>query len=50
MGGYSSRHPGGANFSFGDGSVRFLKNSIQPAVFKFLANRADGEIIDAEKF
>ena len=50
VGGYSSRHPGGANFTFGDGSVRFLKNSITPSVLKYLANRADGEIIDADKF
>ena len=50
MGGYSSRHPGGANFAFGDGSVRFLKNSITASVFRLLANRADGEIISADKF
>jgi prepilin-type N-terminal cleavage/methylation domain-containing protein/prepilin-type processing-associated H-X9-DG protein len=50
VGGYSSRHPGGANFAFGDGSVKFLKTSIASSVLKFLANRADGEIIDADKF
>ena len=50
VGGYSSRHPGGGNFVFGDGSVRFLKNSIGAGTFRLLANRADGEIISAEKF
>jgi prepilin-type N-terminal cleavage/methylation domain-containing protein/prepilin-type processing-associated H-X9-DG protein len=50
VGGYSARHPGGANFAFGDGSVRFLKNSINGRVFRLLANRADGEIISADKY
>jgi prepilin-type processing-associated H-X9-DG protein/prepilin-type N-terminal cleavage/methylation domain-containing protein len=50
VGGYNSRHPGGANFAFGDGSVRFLKNSIGAGTFRLLANRADGEIISSEKF
>ena len=50
VGGYSSRHPGGGNFAFGDGSVRFLKNSIGAGTFRLLTSRADGEIISAEKF
>jgi prepilin-type processing-associated H-X9-DG protein/prepilin-type N-terminal cleavage/methylation domain-containing protein len=50
VGGYASRHPGGANFAFGDGSVRFLKNSIGPGIFLLLANRADGEIISSDRF
>jgi prepilin-type N-terminal cleavage/methylation domain-containing protein/prepilin-type processing-associated H-X9-DG protein len=50
VGGYRSRHPGGGNFTFGDGSVRFLKNTISPTVFRWLANRADGEIISSDKF
>jgi prepilin-type processing-associated H-X9-DG protein len=50
VGGYDSRHPGGANFAFGDGSVRFLKTSIAAGTFRLLANRSDGEIISADRF
>lgn len=50
VGGYSSHHPGGSNFAFGDGSVKFLKGSISPQVFRHLGNRADGEMISAEQY
>jgi len=50
VGSYSSWHPGGANFAFGDGSVRFLKTSISRRVLRLLANRADGEIISSDRF
>ena len=50
VGGFGSSHPGGANFTFGDGSVRFLKNSIRSKVYGYLGNRADGEMISADQF
>jgi prepilin-type processing-associated H-X9-DG protein len=50
VGGFGSNHPGGANFAFGDGSVRFLKNSINPQVYRYLGNRADGEIVSGDQF
>jgi len=50
VGGFGSPHPGGANFSFGDGSVRFLKNSINPQVYRWLGNRADGEMLSGDQF
>jgi prepilin-type N-terminal cleavage/methylation domain-containing protein/prepilin-type processing-associated H-X9-DG protein len=50
VGGFSSRHSGGVNCAFGDGSVRFLKNSIAPNVFQCLGNRADGELISDEQY
>jgi prepilin-type processing-associated H-X9-DG protein len=47
---YWSRHPGGANFLFGDGSVRFLKSTINPVPWRGLATRAMGEVISADSF
>ncbi len=43
--GFSSRHPGGCNFCFADGTVRFLKDTIDPRVFAALSTRAGGEMI-----
>jgi prepilin-type N-terminal cleavage/methylation domain-containing protein/prepilin-type processing-associated H-X9-DG protein len=42
----ASRHPGGVNVLFGDGSVHFLKNSINSVVLSALCTRASGEVID----
>jgi prepilin-type processing-associated H-X9-DG protein len=50
VGGFSSPHAGGANFGFGDGSVRFLKNTINMQVYQYLGNRADGEVISGDQF
>ncbi len=50
VGGFGSRHPGGSNFSFGDGSVRFIKSSISAKVYQDLGNRADGDVIDSDQF
>jgi prepilin-type processing-associated H-X9-DG protein len=46
----ASNHPGGANFLMCDGSVRFLKNSINLPVIWALGSRAQGEIISADSY
>jgi prepilin-type N-terminal cleavage/methylation domain-containing protein/prepilin-type processing-associated H-X9-DG protein len=40
-----SMHPGGANFALGDGSVRFIRQSIDMATYRSLASRDGGEVI-----
>ena len=45
-----SLHPGGCNFLFCDGSVRFLKETIHAEVFSSLSTRAGGEVIGADQF
>ena len=42
---YSSRHAFGVNFLFCDGSIRSIKNTIDPVVWKALGTRAGGEVV-----
>ena len=43
--GAGSKHPGGFNALFADGSVRFIKTTINPQTFRALITRAGGEVI-----
>jgi len=45
---FSSRHPGGANFAFCDGSVRMFKNRTDPNIVRWLAGRNDGVVVPPE--
>ena len=49
VGGFSSAHTGGVNFAFGDGSVRFISDDASAGLMGRLANRADGNIVDAKE-
>ncbi len=42
---FGSGHTGGANFAFGDGSVRFVRDGISPLTFQALGTRAGGEVV-----
>jgi prepilin-type N-terminal cleavage/methylation domain-containing protein/prepilin-type processing-associated H-X9-DG protein len=48
--GFKSYHPGGANFLMGDGTVRFIKQSINPRMYNALGTRARGEVISADQY
>jgi prepilin-type N-terminal cleavage/methylation domain-containing protein len=46
VGGFASSHVGGVNFAFGDGTVRFMADSISESLLQRLGNRHDGKIVD----
>jgi prepilin-type N-terminal cleavage/methylation domain-containing protein/prepilin-type processing-associated H-X9-DG protein len=45
--GFKSLHPGGANLAFADGSVHFLKNTINLITYCALGSRNGGEVISS---
>jgi prepilin-type N-terminal cleavage/methylation domain-containing protein/prepilin-type processing-associated H-X9-DG protein len=50
MFGFRSRHPGGVNTLFGDGSVKYIKNSVAQMTWWALGSKAGGEVIDQSSF
>lgn len=56
FGGYSmmtpptSNHPGGVNVGFTDGSVHFVKDSVNPQTFWAIGTRNGGEVVSASSY
>jgi prepilin-type N-terminal cleavage/methylation domain-containing protein/prepilin-type processing-associated H-X9-DG protein len=48
--GSRSRHPGGVNSLFGDGSVHFMKNSINALTWVQLGSISGGEVISSDSY
>jgi prepilin-type processing-associated H-X9-DG protein len=48
--GASSNHPGGVNVCFLDGSVRFVKNSVNYQVWIAIATKDQGEVVSSDSF
>jgi prepilin-type N-terminal cleavage/methylation domain-containing protein/prepilin-type processing-associated H-X9-DG protein len=46
----NSFHPGGVNEAYADGSVKFIKNSVNPQAWWGLGSRNQGEVISADAF
>jgi prepilin-type N-terminal cleavage/methylation domain-containing protein/prepilin-type processing-associated H-X9-DG protein len=45
-----SYHPGGVNGLMGDGSVRFVKNTVSAPIWRALSSIAGGEVISADQY
>jgi prepilin-type N-terminal cleavage/methylation domain-containing protein/prepilin-type processing-associated H-X9-DG protein len=48
--GFKSFHPGGCNFGFSDGSVKFLKQTVNVRTYMALSTRAGGEIVSSDTY
>jgi prepilin-type N-terminal cleavage/methylation domain-containing protein/prepilin-type processing-associated H-X9-DG protein len=45
-----SRHPGGVNVLFADGSVHFVKNSVSSTAWQAIGTIAGGEVVSADSY
>ncbi len=45
-----SYHPGGVNITFCDGSVKFIKNTINPTVWLALGSIGGAEVISSDSY
>jgi len=45
-----SYHPGGVNVAMADGSVKFIKNSVNPMTWYGLGTKGGGEVISADSY
>jgi len=45
-----SRHPGGVNVLFADGSVKFIKNTINQLTWFQLGTKSGGEVISSDSY
>ncbi|MHB1560973.1 MAG: DUF1559 family PulG-like putative transporter [Isosphaeraceae bacterium] len=45
-----SRHPGGVNVAMCDGSVRFIKDSVNPQTWMYLGTRSNGEVLSSDSY
>ena len=45
-----SYHPGGVNALFGDGSVHFVKSSINGFIWRALGSIAGGEVVSSDSY
>jgi prepilin-type N-terminal cleavage/methylation domain-containing protein len=48
FGAFRSEHPGGAHFALGDGSVRFVNETIDHALYQAISTSAGGEVAPLE--
>jgi prepilin-type processing-associated H-X9-DG protein len=48
--GFRSMHPGGANFVMVDGSVKFVRDTVNLNTYRALGTRAGGEVIALEAY
>jgi len=48
--GFKSKHPGGANMLFSDGSVKFLKSTVNRVTYAAIGSKGGGEVVGADQY